>query len=111
MNRLEQMRRDCQRFHNEHPQVWELFVQFTMELIDRGREHGSADEVMHRVRWETGAGSDVEEFKINNNYVAFYARRFMKVHPEHEGFFRTRRQKSQGGSHVSFATDDSTASE
>ena len=30
------------------------------------------------------------EFKINNNYIPFYARLFLATHPECEGFFQTR---------------------
>ena len=35
------------------------------------------------------------EFKLNNNYRAFYARAFMKKYPEYAGFFRLREQTSE----------------
>jgi hypothetical protein len=38
---------------------------------------------------------DDGSFKLNNNYHAFYARSFMEIYPEHDGFFRTRRQISE----------------
>jgi hypothetical protein len=37
-----------------------------------------------------------EEFKINNNWSSFYARKFMKESPAYEGFFRLRTQTSLG---------------
>ncbi len=94
-NRLEEMRKDCQSFHRKHPEVWSLFVGFTLEKIRLGYKHYGVGAVMERVRWETSAGDSSPEFKINNNFRAFYARRFAKAFPEHKDFFRTRVQKSR----------------
>jgi hypothetical protein len=92
------MRQQCIAFHKEHPEVWDLFVKFTFELIKRGFQHYAAQHgVFARIRWETDQ-ADVDGnpmFKINNNYSAFYARRFMRMHPRHDGFFRTRTQTSR----------------
>ena len=41
----------------ENPRVWELFVKFTFELIQRGFTHHSAYAVMHRGKMGDG-GSD-----------------------------------------------------
>lgn len=94
-SRHEQLYGEVRRFHQEHPEVWRLFERFTLERIRLGFKHYSADAIMHRVRWETSAGSKGDAPAINNNYVAFYARRFMNIHPEHDGFFKTRVQKSR----------------
>ena len=95
-NRREDMRKQCEEFHKDHPEVWDLFVRFTFEMINRGFKHYSAQHgIFARIRWEIDAGGNgTSEFKINNNYSAFYARRFMVMYPEHEGFFRTREQTS-----------------
>lgn len=94
--RMEQMREQCNEFHAEHPEVWDLFVRFTLEMINRGYKNYSAQSVIERIRWEKDAGSDgTSAFKINNNFTAFYSRRFMRVYPDHEGFFRTRHQVSE----------------
>lgn len=84
-------------FHRDNPIVFDLFCQFTMVLIRRGFQHGGAKMVMERVRWESAfAGQDGhDQFKINNNHAAFYARAFMNCYPEHDGFFRLRRQHSK----------------
>ena len=92
--RLDEMRRQCQKFHKEHPEVWSLFVGFTFEKIRLGYDHYGVGAVMERVRWETSAGGSKPEFKFNNNFRAFYARRFARTFPEHKGFFRTRVQNS-----------------
>ena len=95
--RHDEIRDQCQAFHVEHPEVWELFVQFTFQMIDRGYKNYSAKAVFERIRWEKDAGGDgVSQFKLGNNYPAFYSRRFMRMYPEYDGFFRTKKQISEG---------------
>lgn len=91
------MRQQCIRYHKAHPKVWTLFCQFTFELIERGFKNYGAKAVMERIRWETDQANvkGMSEFKIGNNYTAFYARRFMKKNSEHDGFFRLRKQTSK----------------
>ena len=75
----------------ENPRIWELFVNFTIVMIQRGFENYSARAVMHRVRWETNMElGDNSDFKINNNWTPYYARKFHSQFPQHEGFFRNR---------------------
>ena len=90
MTRTEQMREQCQQFHAENPEVWELFVTFSRQKIREGFDHYGAKAVMERVRWETEAARPGGgEFKINNNHTRFYAARFNKIW--REGFFMSRR--------------------
>jgi len=98
MNRLEEMRDQCQVFHVEHPEVWDLFVQFTTEKIEKGFTNYSARGIFHRIRWETDKPNyhGGYEFKLNDHYSPFYSRRFMRVYPKYDGFFRTRQQISKG---------------
>jgi len=77
-------------FHEENPRVYELFQYFTFTLIQRGWKHHSSDAVLHRIRWQTAIETTDPQFKINDHYSAYYARLFMRDHPEHVGFFRTR---------------------
>lgn len=90
MTSQETLAKEANRFHQAHPEVWRYFEQFTFDRINQGFQHYSADAIMHRVRWETSAGSKTQ-FKISNNHVAYYARAFMRRYPQHNGFFRTRK--------------------
>ncbi len=96
-SRYDEMREACIKFHRANPQVWELFVRFTMDRIRRGFKHYGVDAIFARVRWETDqAAVDPEHaFKMNNNHKPFYARAFMRVYPEYRGFFKLRRQFSK----------------
>jgi hypothetical protein len=93
-NRHEQLEAEAVAFHRENPEVWRLFVHFTLDRIRHGFKHYSAYAIMERVRWETDAGDD-SGFKVNNNIRPFYARWFMTTYPAHKGFFRTRHQTSR----------------
>lgn len=95
--RFVEMQDEVQAFHKAHPAVWELFVRFTLERIKAGFLHYSVNAIFERIRWESDVATDEggSTFKLNNNYRAFYARRFMRMYPEWSGFFRTREQPSK----------------
>ena len=94
--RHDEMLEQAQRFDAQHPIVWQLFRQFTFDRINRGFKNYSGNSIVERIRWQTDqAETGDNQFKINNNYAPYYARKFMQHYPEHEGFFRTRRQTSQ----------------
>jgi hypothetical protein len=76
--------------HAKRPHVYELFCRFTNYAIERGRRNFSVSIIIERIRWETNIERGEDGFKINNNHRAYYARLWMRNHPEHEGFFRTR---------------------
>ncbi len=92
-SRHEEMRAQCNDFHERHPGVWDLFVRFALEKIGRGYRKYGAKAIMERVRWETDQGGDEPALKINDHYTAFYARRFARAYPTHAECFRTRIQK------------------
>jgi hypothetical protein len=83
-------------FDKKNPHVWDLFVRFTFEAINKGYKNLSSDMVLHRIRWETSIATneltevDGRRIKICNNYTPYYARKFHLSFPEHKGFFRTK---------------------
>lgn len=81
-----------EQFDADNPKVWELFVRFTFDVIKAGHERFSADSILHRIRWETAIKTTDEHFKINNNFSADYARKFMLQFPEYDGFFELRKR-------------------
>jgi hypothetical protein len=97
MTRHEEIRQACQEFHDTHPEVWALFCQFALEKAALGYENFGVSGVFERVRWETSAGGEDPDLKINNNFKPFYARRFNRMHPELGGgeFFRVREQTTR----------------
>ena len=85
-------REKFEQFHEDHPEVYEEFKKFADMAYDSGRPRFSSVAVVERVRWETFFEYSDREFKINNNYRAYYSRMYMEETGRH-GFFETRIMK------------------
>jgi hypothetical protein len=84
------------RYHQKHPFIWNYFVHFTYQAIaamhetDPDKLRFSADAIMHRIRWEIMFKRG-DDFKVNNNFTAFYARKFAAENPRYKNFFTFRK--------------------
>jgi hypothetical protein len=81
-------------FHNANPQVYQTLVHYAFEWHNRGRGKCGMKLLYERVRWHFGIQTSGDsDFKLNNNYTAFYARMIWEDYPELRSIFRFRRQK------------------
>jgi hypothetical protein len=80
---MTKLKRDFLIHHQKNPTHYELFDQFTRDRIDRGFDHYGSDAILNQIRWHTDQPNPAEgdEFKINNNWSAFYARMWMLDNP------------------------------
>ena len=79
------------RFHADNPLIYSLYVKYAYQLRDAGRENYGSKAIIERIRWHVNVETNsADEFKINNNHTAYYARMLMIDHPELAGDFRTR---------------------
>jgi hypothetical protein len=78
-------------YHEANPQIYEAFKAYTFKAIAKQYKRFSAEFILNVIRWET-AITGKEQFKINNNYKALYARLFMRDFPQYEGYFETRKR-------------------
>lgn len=78
-------------FHRQNPEVYQMVEKFTFDVISRGFENYSINSVFERIRWHTDIETmDQAPFKLSNNHRAYYARYFMHLNPQFDGFFRTK---------------------
>ena len=77
----------------ENPKVYQLFCRFTFEAIERGHKRLSAWMIANRIRWETSVVTTGNDYKISNDFIALYARKFMEQYPQYDGFFKTKTMK------------------
>ena len=91
---MTELERRFNRFDEDNPHVWDLFVKYTNDVIQAGKKNYSQKAIFERIRWHTDieTQSDVK-FKLSNNHTAYYARKFMDAFPDKEGFFRTKKVK------------------
>ncbi len=82
------------RFDRDNPEVWRLFEQFARQVWSVGHRRYSADAILHRVRWHTSVETrSGDGFKINDHTSAFYARKWLALHPDMP-LFATRARKA-----------------
>lgn len=81
-------------FDAAHPKVWELFCSLAFRAINAGHERFSSDAICHQLRWHYAVEARNDGFKLNNSFSAYYARKFHREFPGYEGFFETRRLRS-----------------
>lgn len=93
--RAEETDRRAREYLERNPEVWKLIVRFTHELVARGRTHYGINAVIERIRWHHAVSSPETDFKVNNNYGPSFARMYEAAYPEHAGFFRTRRRRTE----------------
>ncbi len=80
-------------WHRANPDVWAEFEKITLDLINKGRKHYGAKAIMEVIRFNRAIGGG-REFKINNNFTAYYVRVFEEKYKIHKGFFETRELKN-----------------
>ena len=86
-------KREWWKWHKSNPHVYELFKKFTFEAINKGHVRFSHWLIMNRIRWETSINTIGDEFKIRNDFIAYYARLFMHEFPDHNEIFSTKKMK------------------
>jgi len=77
-------------FDSQNGHVYKAFERCALALIGSGVRHYGAKAIFEYLRYATNVRGLGDQFKLNNNYTAYYARKFEKLHPEHEGFFSIR---------------------
>lgn len=78
-------------FHEDNPQIYEVFVEQAYEWIERtGNTKLGAQMLVERVRWVLTIRTESTDYKINNDYAAFYARLAMFEFHELAGLFDLR---------------------
>jgi hypothetical protein len=84
-----------EKFDRENPTVYEAFVAMTTTWAEGnpGRKIGIG-ALTERVRWELAIQTKDPEFRINNNFRAFYVRKLIKEHPRFADLFELRKSQA-----------------
>ncbi len=85
------------QFHTEHPRVYSLLLLYALQWRKkRGPDAKLGIKALfERVRWEISLKENIDDFKLNNNNTAFYARLLMNRNPYLKDIFSVRRQRVQ----------------
>ena len=80
-------------YDRENPTIWKEFETRTIGLINRGKKCG-ASAILEGMNWDALfaiRNGDTIRCETSRTYAPGYARKFMELHPEYKGFFRTRK--------------------
>jgi hypothetical protein len=81
-------------FHQTNGGVYEAFVRLAREAVGRGRTKIGIQMLFEVVRWEHFLRTEGDDFKLNNNWAAFYARLIMDQEEDLRDIFNLRRCKA-----------------
>lgn len=77
-------------FHSANPNVYAALCRLARQAVAKGRKRVGMKMLFEVVRWEVFLTTQKDEFKLNNNYTARYARLIMEQEPDLAGVFETR---------------------
>jgi len=77
------------KFHRNNPKVFHMVLKHAYEQKDVGRTHYSIEIILNVIRFNVDLDTVGDQFKINNNYKAFYSRMAMRYMLD-DTFFATR---------------------
>lgn len=81
-------------FDRDNPHIYRLFCKYTWDAINAGRQKLSHWMVINRIRWDADVLTETEEsYKISNDFIALYARKFMEDNPKYTGIFTIKQMK------------------
>lgn len=81
-------------YHEANPAVFIQFWDLAEEMKLAGRPKYSSWTIVQRIRWGYDADkANAEPFKINNDFIALYARFLIYVAPQFGDFFSLRSMK------------------
>lgn len=84
-------RESFERYHEDNPKVYRLLVSLARGYKSAGRTRFGIRRLWELLRWEMIVERDAaDDFRLNNNHLAYYSRLIMEREPDLAGFFQTR---------------------
>lgn len=80
-------------FHYANPQVYYELRSLALKLVAKGHTTGAIGMLFEVVRWNRALRTTDEDFKLNNNYRAYYARLLAINEKKLANFFKLREQR------------------
>jgi len=85
---------EFEEFDKANPDVWAEFKAIAFRLIEKGVKHYGAKAIFEVIRYKKTVETTGSEFKLNNDFTAYYARKFINLYPQYADFFETRKVKN-----------------
>ncbi len=83
------MARDVCGYIKKHPHIWKAFQEHCLKVVQQGARRLSAKATFEHMRYENSGGDweKYKDYKVSNNYTAYFARLFAGKYPQYESLF------------------------
>ena len=81
-------------FHQANPHVFDNLARLSLDLRARGASRIGIGMLFEVLRWQYALRTSGDDYRLNNNHRAFYARKLMADVPDLAGLFEVREQRS-----------------
>ena len=82
------------QFHADNPHVADALEQLAESWFAAGNPRIGTKALWERLRWEAGVQTNAQDYRLNNNWPAFYSRVLLERRPEWSGRILTRVQRA-----------------
>jgi hypothetical protein len=86
-------REQAAAFNRRNPAVYALLVKYAREAVAAGRTRIGIELLWNRMRWDWLVQTDSDDYKLNQNFKAWYARLIMLREADLADIFETRRRQ------------------
>ena len=83
-----------QNFDRENPHVYEMFKKLSLDMFAKGHSRAGSKMLIEVIRWQTMTKTTDKDYKINNNYAPYLARKFVREFPQHLDKFNFRQTRT-----------------
>lgn len=89
------LREKFEKFDKENPHVYKKLVDIAFIAKKSGIKKLSTKLLFEKLRWDymVSTTHPDDEFRLNNSYTSFYARKIMKENPKLQGLFEIREKR------------------
>lgn len=94
------------KYHTDNPQIYELFAKYTHDVRNAGWPCISHWLIINRIRWTRTVEVRTNDFKISNDFIAFYPRLLIYNEPSFNGFFTLKKLDPNRTTHIKITPDD-----
>ena len=85
---------EFEEYGKQNPEIWQEFEKIALQLIFKGVKRYGAKAIFEIIRYHRFLENRGDKFKVNNNYTAGYARKFVEKYPQYKDFFEMRRRRA-----------------
>lgn len=78
------------KYDEQNPQYWQEFCKRAYEFIDKGYDRIGAKLITETIRWDEECRRRKISYNFSNDFHAYYARKFLKIHPQYKDLFELR---------------------